>query len=199
MAAVDGTTNPTLLLLGDSRIAQWPMPKPAAGRIVNAGLSGATTARIALTARDLLEQSRPDVVVIEAGINDLKLAGARPDLRQKIVETAASNLERLVELCVSFRCKVIVLLVWPAAEPELLRRPVWNSAAVAGAVADLNVRLRLLDAPENGVLVCDLLVEAGGNPAYRDTLHLEPATYERLTPILQRRVEELRLQSKHVP
>ena len=175
--------SPTILLLGDSRIAQWELPRPERGRIVNAGISGATTARIADAARDFLERYRPDVVVIEAGINDLKLAGARPDLSAKIVDEAFANLARLVKHCRAAQAKVLVLPVWPASEPSLLRRPVWNSAAVSGAVAALNERLRSLEGP--GVMVCDLFAEIGGKPAYRDTLHLQPETYQRLTPRLE--------------
>jgi lysophospholipase L1-like esterase len=70
---------------------------------------------------------RPEVVIIQAGINDLKLLGPRPDLRLKIVSTASENLSTLIKQCVDLRCKVLILLTWPPGKPELLRRLVWSA------------------------------------------------------------------------
>ena len=192
VAASNGGITPTTLLLGDSRMAQWSLPRPQGGHIVNAGLPGATTARITAAAGKFVERYRPDIVVVQAGINDIKLVGLRPDLRPQVVAEAAANLTRLAEICRSFGSRVIVLLVWPAGEPELLRRPIWNASAVSDAVTELNMRLRALHAPEKGIVVFDLLTEAGVRPAYRDALHLTSETYRRMAPILDRKIQELR-------
>jgi lysophospholipase L1-like esterase len=183
-----GAVRPTVVLLGDSRIAEWPLPAPTGGRVVNAGISGATTARILAEAPGVLREFSPDVVVIEAGINDLKLAGARPDLRSALVDTTAANLSRLVELARGGGARVILLDVWPAGKPSLLRLPVWNSAAVEGAVADVNARIQALEGAN--VKVCDLFSEMGGRPAYRDTLHLARDAYEPLTRALEPHIRD---------
>jgi len=185
-----GSTWPTIVLLGDSRIAEWRLPEPRQGRLVNAGLSGATTARILATAPEVLRKFSPDIVVIEAGINDVKLAGARPEFRENVVKTASGNIEKLVKMSTDAGARVILLPVWPYSEPSLLRRPVWNEAAVARTRDDLNAQLRALEAP--GIVFVDLFVEGGVTPRFRDTLHLTPETYQSLTPVLLRRVEELR-------
>ena len=124
----------TVLLLGDSRMAQWHLPQLAGWRVVNAGTGGLTTGQLRLCAPKLLDEFHPDAVVVEVGINDLKYLGLRPEMASQIVSLAASNLTAVVQECVARHCKVIVLETWPASRPELARRLVWNAAIpVSGA------------------------------------------------------------------
>jgi lysophospholipase L1-like esterase len=196
VSSPNNDVSPTILLLGDSRMAEWHLPQPKQGRIVNAGMPGATTAQIKDCASGYLQQYHPEIVIIQAGINDLKLLGVRPDLRLKVVSNASENLGALVGQCVNSHCKVLLLLTWPPGKPELLRRPLW-SATVSDGVNDLNRDLNELNAPEKGVFVCDLMAETGQSIAgYRDALHLKPETYQQLTPVLDRHLEQLQHQSK---
>jgi lysophospholipase L1-like esterase len=185
---------PTVLLLGDSRMAQWDLPLLVHWRVVNAGADGLTTGQLRLCAPKLLDKFHPDAVVLEAAINDLKFLGLRPDMASQIISLAASNLTTVVHECASRRCKVIVLETWPAAQPDLARRLVWN-AAIPASVISLNAQIRLLDAPEREIRVVDLFGEAGLKPEaglYRDTLHFKPAVYQCLTPALEKELEAAR-------
>lgn len=81
--------------------------------------------------------------------------------------------------------RVILLPTWPPRSPELARRLVW-SRAVPTAVTSLNQRLLAMSGREN-LRVLDLFAAAQirpGTKTYRDTLHLRPETYLRLTPLL---------------
>jgi lysophospholipase L1-like esterase len=181
----------TVLLLGDSRMAQWDLPQLAGWRVVNAGAGGLTTGQLRLCAPKFLDEFHPDVVVLEAGINDLKFLGVRPEMASQIISLAASNLTAVVRECAARRCQVIMLETWPASRPELARRLVWN-AGIPAAVDELNVRLQSLNQPEDGIRVVDLFKEAGLKPEnglYRDTLHFKPEVYQRLTPALGRELE----------
>jgi lysophospholipase L1-like esterase len=185
---------PTVMLLGDSRMAQWELPQLSGWRVVNAGAGGLTTGQLRLCAPKLLDEFHPDAVVLEAGINDLKFIGLRPEMASQIVLLAASNLTAIVHVCAERHCRVIVLETWPASQPELARRLVW-SAAIPAAVISLNAQLRSLNAPGQGIRVVDLFKEAGLKPDagwYRDTLHLKPEAYQRLTPALERELEAIR-------
>jgi lysophospholipase L1-like esterase len=184
----------TVLLLGDSRMAQWDLPQWSGWRVVNAGAGGLTTGQLRLCAAKLLDEFHPDAAVLEAGINDLKFLGLRPGMTPAMVSLAASNLTAVVHECTARHCKVIVLETWPAAQPGLARRLVW-SAAIPASVDSLNAQLRSLDAPERGIHVIDLFKEAGLQPEaglYRDTLHLKPEVYQRLTPVLEMELEAAR-------
>jgi len=182
---------PTVLLLGDSRMAQWDLPRLAGWRVVNAGTGGLTTEQIHLCLPKLLDQFHPDAVVLEAGINDLKFIGLHPGRAPEIVSFAAHNLEAIAGECAERHCKVIVLETWPVGKPSLARRLVW-SAEIPPAVDELNAQLQSLNRPEGGIRVVDLIKEAGLKPEgglFRDTLHFNPEVYQRLTPVLEKELE----------
>jgi lysophospholipase L1-like esterase len=192
--------NSTVLLLGDSRMAQWDLPQWPGWRVVNAGAGGLTTGQLRLCAPKLLDECRADAVVLEAGINDLKFLGLRPETAPQIISLAASNLTAVVHECAARRCQVILLETWPAGEPDLLRRLVWN-AKISAAVGSLNAQLRLLDSPGQGIRVVDLFSEAGLKPEaslYRDTLHFKPEVYQRLTSVLEKNLGALPPQNKNL-
>jgi lysophospholipase L1-like esterase len=185
---------PTVLLLGDSRMEQWDLPPWTGWRVVNAGAGGLTTGQLRLCAPKLLEEFHPDAVVVEAGINDLKFIGLRPELGPRIISLAAGNLAAVVRECAARHCRVIVLETWPAGQPDPLRRLVWN-AKIPVAVDSLNAQLRLLNSPGQGVRVVDLFNLAGLKPdagLYLDTLHFKPEVYQRLTPALGKELEATR-------
>jgi lysophospholipase L1-like esterase len=181
----------TVLLLGDSRMAQWGLPALAPWRVVNAGAAGFTTGQILLCAPALLDQIQPDVVVLQAAINDLKFLGLRPEMLPQVMTLALSNITAIVQDSARHHCKVILLPTWPAGKPSLARSLVW-SKAVSAAVAQLNAQLQELNCEEKGIRVVDLFKEAGLNPGvefYGDALHLKPAAYQLLTPLLRRELD----------
>src|SRR5262249_778722 len=124
-------------------------------------------------------------------INDLKFLGMQPVMIDDLVSLVRSNLLAIVDDCQRHQCRVILLEVWPAGEPPIERRLVWNSA-IAESGDRLNGELRVLHAPQEKVHVVDLFERAGISPGpeqFRDTLHFKPETYERLTAALK---DELR-------
>src|SRR5258706_4903556 len=124
-AAVPGMK--TLLLLGDSRVADWGLPRIENLRVVNAGVGGMTTAQLVLRHREILDRVQAEVVVIQIGINDLKLLGVRPELRESVVSGCVSNIEAVVTECRRRNTRVVLTTVWPAGELTLARRFVWSS------------------------------------------------------------------------
>ena len=185
----------TVLLLGDSRVANWGSPQLRNFRVINAGAPGLTSAQVCLRCRQWLEKIRPDIVVIQVGINDLKVLGVRPELRQPIVFATASNLTAIVEQCRRAGSRVLVLAIWPGIEPAGLRRVVWSDQ-VNEAVAEVNQKLQNLTADPDSLRVFDLLGELRKKSSpdnckklYRDTLHLTTEAYARLSPLLETSIQ----------
>src|SRR5437773_11518576 len=58
---LEASVKTTVLLLGDSRIADWGVPQIRNCRVINAGVPGATTAQLAFRSRELLQTYRPQV------------------------------------------------------------------------------------------------------------------------------------------
>ena len=192
-AEVAGTAVPgsrTVLLMGDSRMADWGFPPIEGWRVLNAGLPGVTTAQLASCCQTILSRVQPQVVIIQIGINDLKLLGVRPDLRDAVTENCVSNILTIVAECRGAGARVIITPVWPPGRVTLVRRLIW-SPAVDSAVVETNARLVRLLASQNGVYVVDLFSELTRGSSkesrerlYRDTLHLKPETYARLSALL---------------
>ena len=181
-------------------MAQWGLPHWPGWRVVNAGAGGLTTGQLRLCAPKLLDEFHPDAVVLEAGINDLKFVGLRPEMAPQIVSLAASNLTAVVRECAARHCQVICWKRGRRRQPDLARRLVWN-AEIPVAVDSFNAQLRSLNAPEQGIRVVDLFKEAGLKPEaglYRDTLHFKPEVYQRLTPALDKNLGALPLQNKNL-
>jgi lysophospholipase L1-like esterase len=178
---------PTLLLLGDSRMAEWGLPQLPGFRVVNAGFPGCTTSQIATQTRSLLNEIKPQVVVIQAGINDLKLLGVRRWARATVIDAALRNLLAIVEQSQRHGARVIVTSVWPVGPLTPIRRIFWSSE-VESARRELNRRLETLCAERRNILVIDLLAPVAPvqrAALYRDTLHLKPQAYAQFTITLQ--------------
>lgn len=183
---------PTVMLIGDSRMAQWGLPELAHCRVVNAGTPGYTTAQTRSCLPLLLDQFHPKIVVLQAGINDLKFLGLRPGMRSEIVSLALSNIVAMADECAGHHCKVLLLEIWPASQPSLARRLVWNQT-ISTATVQLNEELRSLDSDRNGIHVVNLFDDAKLNPRnefYRDTLHFKQSAYELITPVLKRDLDK---------
>jgi lysophospholipase L1-like esterase len=181
--ATEPPTN-VLLFLGDSRITDWGEPAMPGWRTVNAGMNGASTAEVRLRTAAYCAQFHPRAVVVEAGINDLKLLGLRPDLSDTVVVECTENLRAIASEAARSGARVFLCQVWPPGEPGLLRRFVW-SAEIPVAVAEVNRRLASPTNAPDRVRVVDVFPD-GIRPEWRrDPLHLKPEAYRVATENLQ--------------
>ena len=193
----NGRAEPLVVLLGDSRIAQWsPCPAVAGCHIVNRGVSGQTTAMALLHWEREPLLARASVAVIQIGINDLKQVGLFPERARLIVDSCWRNIRELVDRMVASNIDVVLLTVFPTGPVGLLRRPIWSEEVVT-AVDEINGRLLSLNGPRVSVLDCDPVLKSGGRlrRGYaQDTLHLTPKAYEalngRLTPVLEKLMQD---------
>lgn len=191
---------PLVAALGDSRVADWaPVQLPPGVRVANLGLDTQTTAQVLLRWEAHVAPLQPDLVVIQAGINDLKAVALFPELHDEIVDDCVSHLEALVARARELGAAVVLTTVIPPGPIPLWRRPVW-SADVHRAVATVNRRLLALSVP--GLTVVDLdevLCDDAGrllDDHARDDLHLTPVAYRRLdqalAPVLARLLADRR-------
>jgi acyl-CoA thioesterase-1 len=115
-AQADGDRAPRVLVLGDSLSAAYGIPRQQgwvallqqrlgeAGyphQVINASITGDTTAGALARLPVVLRDQRPALVVIELGGND--------GLRGFTLDQLRGNLERLVELCRAAGAKVLLL------------------------------------------------------------------------------------------
>ncbi len=118
----------TIVLFGDSRIKQWnPLPKIEGVDILNRGISEETTAQMMLRFKKDVLDIEPDIVIIQAGINDLVAASiADYELKNRIYKNSISNLEKMVDQAVKQEIIVIFFKVVEPYELGLIRSVLWG-------------------------------------------------------------------------
>ena len=184
---------PVVVFYGDSRAAQWPVPEGFTGaQFVNRGVPNQTTAQVLARYAVDVAPLAPRIVVLQAGINDLKTLPLFPEQAATISADCLANLQALVARATAEGAHVILTTLFPTGPVPLLRRPYW-SPAIAAAVQQVNVALAGLAGPQVTVLdAFTVLADSDGNlqaDYALDTLHLTPAGYTALnaalTPLLQ--------------
>jgi lysophospholipase L1-like esterase len=197
-AGISGEKLPerNILLLGDSRIADWN-GSFGARRAFNCGFRGITTAELAMIAPEILQRKRPEIVVIQVGINDLKLLGVRPDQKENVITECVSNILTIVSQSEQSGARVIFTPIWPVGHVDWQRRFVWSDA-VAPAITETNLRLQHALETDTNVVVEDIFfqmvqhrTEAQRLECYADTLHLTPQAYGALSELLAKKLEVL--------
>lgn len=187
-----GVSEPAMVFYGDSRMEQWPQPPWLAEPVVNLGIAGQTTRQILDRFDTHLAPLHPKIVVIHAGINDLKTIPLFPNDEARIIADCRSNLQQMVERSRALGARVVISTISPAGKLPLHRRPFWSDR-VDAAIQEVNQSIELL--ASDGVMVLDtaaLLSDGSGKlvPAYsRDFLHLSAEGYTQLNKALRECVE----------
>jgi lysophospholipase L1-like esterase len=179
----------TVAFLGDSRALSWPRPSTSLPlTFTNLGVSGQTTSQTLLRFRHFLANTdAPDIIVIQAGINDLKTIPLFPAQRDDIVSNCKQNLANLVSLGVNSGAHVVISTIFPVGNTPPIRAPLWPSE-VDQAIVKCNNSIRLLSSNRVHVLESsDILADPQGRifkQFQKNFLHLNSFGYRRLNEIL---------------
>lgn len=181
-------TNATsrVVLLGDSRIAGWREPPQLADvQYINHGIAGQTTAQVQLRVDEVL-RLRPDVVVIQVGINDLTCIAWLGADAPTLIDHTASRVAEVVERITAHDIRVVLLTVFQPGPVELKYRIIWDDQ-VRTAVVQVNKRLSSLASETCTVVDCNTVLAEGDVVRGRyaaDTLHLSSEGYVALNAIV---------------
>ena len=167
------------VFFGDSRARFWPDPHVDGLRFKNRGISGETTVQIVGRFEAHITRLAPRIVILQAGVNDLKEIPLFPHRRNEIVGDCKANLRHIIARSRELGATVIVTTIFPPGEVPLERRPVW-SPDIEKAVEEVNADLRSLASDRIILLDSWKLLEDKGrlhNGYGLDTLHLTSAGY----------------------
>jgi lysophospholipase L1-like esterase len=178
--ATGPSTKPVAVFFGDSRARDWPAPNVPGFQFVHRGIGGQTTEQVYGRIEPHLLALSPRVVILQAGINDLKNIGLFPNRKAWIVLGCRTNLRRIIEQSEKSGATVIVSTIFPTGDVPLERQLTW-SPEIDKAVEEINADLR--SQASERVIVFDAwkLLEQNGKlrPGVgKDTLHLTPEGYE---------------------
>ncbi len=178
----------TVVFFGDSRAAEWPAPADLPlFQFINRGIGGQTCAQVAGRFEAHIAPLRPDIIVVQVGINDLKTIPLFPDYVAELVADCQAQIAQIIEQARRIQATVVLTTIFPVGNLPLYRR-LYSSDAVTPAIQDANAQLMALQAPD--VIVLDataLLADAQGglrDEYRRDTLHLNAAGYVTLNQAL---------------
>ena len=161
---------PLLLVTGDSRAKDLGTTKIGRYHVENRGVPGQTTVEVlARVGRDMAIL-RPDLVVVIAGINDLKTSPSGGGPSQ-----AAAALAEIVAIGEAMKIPVTLIANWGASEAISLRGIFLPAnlpetiAALNSSIAKINLSKSAITAPMDVILNEDGLVRT---EFARDALHL---------------------------
>ena len=183
---------PLVVFFGDSRAYQWTCPPMPQYAYLNRGIGGQSSAQVLGRFDAEIGGWRPAVIVVQAGVNDLKMIPLRPAQKTQLLANCQRNLRELVARAEATGARVIVTTIFPVGDLPVTRKPfgrLFRSDEVAAAIADVNQalltcasdRVRILDAHA-------ILADTRGKvqPRYQiDWLHINQAGYAALNQALQ--------------
>jgi lysophospholipase L1-like esterase len=174
--------SPLIMFFGDSRAAQWPAPSQIKNvTFVNRGIGNQTTAQILGRFQAHVTPLRPQIIVLQAGINDLKTIPLFPEQKEAILHNCKANLKQIIDLSLATGARVIVTTIFPLGKLPVERRPFWSND-VEAAIKDVNAFIETLASDQVTIFETDrVLANSEGivYPEYRlDFLHLNPAGYD---------------------
>ncbi|MEZ4590244.1 MAG: GDSL-type esterase/lipase family protein [Chloroflexota bacterium] len=174
----------TAVFFGDSRAAQWPNPEGLDGyRFINRGIGSQTSVQVAARFQAHVAPLKPDIIIVQMCINDLKAIPLFPQNEQAIIHNCLANIDQVLSDAEQIGAKVILTTVFPVGDVPLERKIVW-SPAIAEAVKTVNAQIYAK--ASDTVFIFDayeLLVTDRGllNRDFAfDELHLNEAGYAQL-------------------
>jgi lysophospholipase L1-like esterase len=177
-----------VVFLGDSRAQSWTFPSGVEQfEFYNRGIGNQTSVQVLARFEEHVATLEPDVVVIQVGVNDLKMIPLFPESREEIIANCSANIEQMIGRSLELDAVVVLVTIFPLGEVPLERRLFW-SEDVGVAIEEVNATISSLE--QDGVVVLDsgvVLADESGQVRERysqDLLHLSESGYEVLNEVL---------------
>ncbi|MCP4406191.1 MAG: SGNH/GDSL hydrolase family protein [Gammaproteobacteria bacterium] len=184
-------SHPVVLFFGDSRALEWPKPKTEKYTFINRGIASQTSAQVVWRFQAHVAPLKPDVVVIQVCINDLKVIPLFSKQTNSIINNCKKNIAKIVEYAHEIDGKVILSTVFPLGNVSILRKAIGiREAPIIKAIDEVNTFIRSLASEQTHILDSyQLLVEDTrkiDKKFSRDWLHLNRLGYRRLNERLSK-------------
>lgn len=185
---------PNLILLGDSRAADWYFPKTEQFNLNNRGIGAQSSSQITQRYTAHVSSLNPDIVIVQMGINDLIGIPLQRGSRNHIVEQVKHNISSIIEQAHADNAVVVLTTIFPVGSIPIHQYLFWSSEVIP-AINEIN--LFILSLEQENILVFDasmvLMGENGRTQShYRDDfLHLNREGYIALNNALMPTLTEL--------
>lgn len=175
----------TVVFFGDSRLAEWSPPPDLSGfEFVNRGIGAQTSTQVLQRFDYHVKPLRPQIIVIQVCINDLKTIPLFPERKRTIITNCQENIRQIVARSLDLDATVILTTLFPIGEVPLDRRFFWSDE-VNQAIGEINSFIFSLEGENVIVLDTYPILASGENGVIqdgyaKDFLHVNAAGYKAL-------------------
>lgn len=186
---IQDTKKKRCVLFGDSRILQWNiLPVLNNCEMINRGISGDTTSSSLLRIKNDVIKLKPDIVIIQLGINDLTTIGISPECYDFIKGICISNLDSIIDILINNNISVIILTIIPNSKVSIFRRVVWSDR-IENAINEVNEYINQINRSNTFIINCNKIFIDDNNKIqtdyYKDTIHMNQKAYIELNTIVE--------------
>ncbi len=181
-----------IVLFGDSRIYQWnPAPVIPGCEIINRGIPGDTTFRSLLRIKNDLISLKPDIVIIEIGVNDCNFIGVLPELENYIIGNCKNNITQIINILNKSKIRTLFLTIFPASTVPIYRLPFW-SEKTRKYINEINSLLKKENSKYIKIVNCDEIFlenDKMKNNYANDLFHINKNAYASLNDYIRPHLE----------
>jgi lysophospholipase L1-like esterase len=195
---IPSTELPRVVFFGDSRANDWQFPQNQNFQYINRGISGQTSAQILARFADHVAPLKPQVIVLQLGVNDLRMLPSNPQTRVDLVNNCQSNIAQIIKKATQINATVVLTTLFPLGSGHipLKYRPFWaNLDEMKQEIIRVNQYLKSLD---NQVIILDAYTyleteDPNKVKYYEDLLHLNRRGYQLLNQKLEKILMEIQV------
>ena len=183
-----------VVFFGDSRADGWISPNISGYEFINRGIHAQTSVQTVQRFKYHVNSLKPNIVIIQVGVNDLKTVALFPERRNSIIANCRANIKQIVDESKNLGAVVILTTIFPVGEAPIQRQPFWSDD-IAKTVNDVNDYIATL--AEDKIIIFDsfsILTDNQGMMLQEyasDELHLNNQGYEILNKELVQLLDKI--------
>lgn len=112
----------SVMFYGDSRGLSWPAPKLDGYHFNNRSIGNQTSIQIAQRFNTHVIPHKPQLIVVQMCVNDLKMIPLFPDKKDRIIQDCKNNIQFLLDKAKQSKAKTILTTVFPLGDVSMLRK-----------------------------------------------------------------------------
>lgn len=117
-----GSDKPSFMYYGDSRALSWPYVADERYEFINRAIGNQTSIQISERFEAHVAPHKPDVLLVQMCVNDLKMIPLFPEQKQSIIDNCKSNIEDIISKARNINSKIVLSTVFPLGDVSIARK-----------------------------------------------------------------------------
>ena len=192
---------PEVMLYGDSRALSWGPYKTTTLNFTNRAIGNQTSTQIVQRFQAHVAIHKPEVLIVQMCVNDLKMIPLFPNKGQRIIQDCKDNIQLLADKAKLINSKLVMTTVFPLGYISIFRKALGISEApIINGIERVNDYIKTLASDD--LLIFDSYGYLLGddrkiNPAFSsDWLHLNGGGYKHLNSHLSEFLKQKNIETQ---